>query len=172
MDAPFITRAAPWLLAAMLTAAPVWAQQTTPPATQPTAPTGTTHEAAPRTAAQKPGESVEALVEQRITELHSRLHITPAQSQQWDQFAQVMRDNAKQLDQLYQARAQKFATMTAVDNMQSFANIEQTRAQDVQKLVPAFQALYASLSDQQKKTADQLFRSYTAKAQTHQQAAR
>ena len=172
MDAPFVTRAAPWLIAAMLTAAPVWAQQTTSPATQPTTPSGTAHKATPRSAARQPGESVEALVDRRITDLHNKLHITSDQSQQWDQFTQVMRDNAKQLDQLYQDRAQKFDTMTAVDNMQSFATIEQQRAQDMQKLVPAFQALYASLSDQQKKTADQLFRNYAASAQAHRQAAR
>jgi hypothetical protein len=61
--------------------------------------------------------------------------------------------------------------MSAVDNMQSFAQIEQQRAQDTQKLVPAFQALYASLNDQQKKTADQLFRNYTASTQARHQAA-
>ena len=32
----------------------------------------------------------------------------------------------------------------------------------MQKLVPAFQTLYGSLSDQQKKTADQMFRNYAA----------
>ena len=56
--------------------------------------------------------------------------------------------------------------MSAVDNMQSYAQIEQQRAQDMQKLVPAFQTLYSSLSDQQKKTADQIFRNYAAHART------
>ena len=60
--------------------------------------------------------------------------------------------------------------MTAVDNMQSYAQIEQQRAQDVQKLVPAFQTLYSSLSDQQKKTADEMFRNYAA--QTRRPATR
>ena len=99
-----------------------------------------------------------------------KLHITPEQSQQWDQFTQVMRDNAKQMDHTYQQRAAKLGTMSAVDNMQSSAQIEQQRAQDMQKLVPAFQTLYSSLSDQQKQTADQLFRNYTANAQARHQA--
>ena len=116
---------------------------------------------------------MQSLVERRIADLHSRLHITPQQSQQWDQFAQVMRDNAHEMDQIYQARAEKLGSMTAVDNMQSYAQIEQQRAQDVQKLVPAFQTLYVSLSDQQKKAADEMFRTRAQHAQAgHQAAAR
>ena len=80
----------------------------------------------------------------RITDLHSRLHITAEQKPQWDQFTQVMRDNAKEMDEAYQQRAEKMGTMSAVDNMQSFAQIEQQRAQEMEKLVPAFQTLYAS----------------------------
>ena len=75
------------------------------------------------------------------------------------------------MDELYQQRAEKMNSMSAVDNMQSYAQIEQQRAQDVQKLVPAFQTLYDSLSDQQKKLADDMFRNYTAKAQLRHQAA-
>ena len=73
--------------------------------------------------------------------------------------------------QIYQQRAEKLTSMTAVDNMQSYAQIEQERAQDMQKLVPAFQTLYGSLSDQQKKTADQMFRNYAANDHAHHQAA-
>jgi len=79
----------------------------------------------------------------------------------------MMRDNAKDLDQAYQQRAASFETMNAVENMQSYAQIEQTRAQDMQKLVPAFQTLYTALSDEQKKQADQLFRNQAARAQQH-----
>jgi hypothetical protein len=180
------SRAAPLLFTTMLVTAPAWAQSapatTAPTANAPataepssiapeatTAPGATTADkpatrtraAAPR----HPGESMESLVDRRIADLHSKLHITSQQSQQWDQFTHVMRDNAKGLDGLYKARAANISGMSAVDNMQSYAQIEQRRAQDVEKLVPAFQTLYASLSDQQKKTADQLFRNYSANAQ-------
>ena len=114
---------------------------------------------------------MQAMVEKRINDLHRQLHITSAESTQWDQFAQVMRDNAKEIDQAYADRAQKLDSMSAVENMQSYAQIEQLRAQQVQKLVPAFQTLYASLSDQQKQTADALFRNQAARAQAHRQAA-
>jgi hypothetical protein len=117
------------------------------------------------------GQTMQAMVERRITQLHTQLHITSAQQSQWDQFAQVMRDNAKDLDAAYQQRAEKLDSMSAVDNMQSYASIEQTRAQDVQKLVPAFQSLYASLSEAQKQDADAVFRNQAAAAEAHHHAA-
>jgi hypothetical protein len=110
---------------------------------------------------------MQALVEQRIADLHARLHITPQQSQQWDQFAQVMRDNAKAMDDLYRQRAAQLASMSAVQNMQSYEQIEEARAQQMQKLVPAFQALYASFSDQQKADADRIFQYRAARAEAH-----
>jgi periplasmic protein CpxP/Spy len=99
-------------------------------------------------------------VEQHIARLHAQLHITPAQQQQWDQFAQVMRDNAKSMDQAFEQRASNFGSMNAVDNMQSYAQIAQQHAEDTQKLATAFQSLYGSLSDAQKKNADAVFRSH------------
>ena len=184
-------RAAPLLITTMLVAAPAWAQTaagptpamsspgttTTPaaPSGMNTVPSGTSEKAAPHTSgsamARQPGETSQNLVERRIADLHAKLHITSQQSQQWDQFTQVMRDNAREMDGIYQERAQKLGSMSALDNMQSYAQIEQQRAQEVQKLLPAFQALYASLSDQQKKTADQVFRNDVAHAEAHHQAA-
>ena len=99
------------------------------------APSGTSQKAAPHSShaamARQPGETMQSLVERRITDLHGKLHITSQQSQPWDQFAQVMRDNAREMDQVYQQRAEKLGSMSAVDNMQSYAQIEQQRAQDV-----------------------------------------
>ncbi|HSZ92311.1 MAG TPA: Spy/CpxP family protein refolding chaperone [Acetobacteraceae bacterium] len=170
-------RAAPLLIATILIGAPALAQTASQTAPDPTTgtPSGTSEKAMPHStraaSARQPGETIESLVERRITDLHSRLHITSQQSQQWDQFAGVMRDNAKAMDDIYQQRAGKLGSMTAVDNMQSYAQIEQARAQDMQKLVPAFQALYDSLSDQQKKAADQMFRNRAENAQTRHQAA-
>ena len=184
MQVTLAQRAAPLLITTMLVAAPVWAQTTEPtvaPATTThrasgmSAPSGTSQKAAPHSShaamARQPGETMQSLVERRITDLHGKLHITSQQSQQWDQFAQVMRDNAREMDQVYKQRAEKLGSMSAVDNMQSYAQIEQQRAQDVQKLVPAFQTLYSSLSDQQKKTADEIFRNYAANAHARHQAA-
>ncbi len=44
-----------------------------------------------------PDSSVSTKVEQHIKDLHDKLGITPAEQPQWEQFAQVMRENAVQL---------------------------------------------------------------------------
>lgn len=97
-------------------------------------------------------------VEQRIDELHAALKITDQQSQQWDAFAQTMRDNAKNADQAFRERAGKLASMSADEAMKSYASVAQLHAENMQKLATAFSALYATFSDEQKKTADVLFR--------------
>jgi len=48
-----------------------------------------------------PGKSMEERVENHIKRLHAQLRITPAEQPQWDQFAQVMRDNARDMDQAF-----------------------------------------------------------------------
>jgi phosphate-selective porin len=119
--------------------------------------------AAPPTAATPTLKGAEERVERRIAELHAQLKITPAEQQQWDQFAQVMRDNAREMDQIFTQRAQQYASMNAVQNMQSYEHVAQTHAQQLQKFVPAFQNLYNSMPDQQKQIADQVFRANAAK---------
>ena len=127
--------------------------QTETPVAGPTA----AHKAKPPMA--KPMSTTER-VERHITRLHTQLQITPAQQAQWDQFAQVMRDNAQNMNQTIEERGTGFASMNAAENMQSYAKIAQQHADDTQKLATAFQALYASLSDDQKKNADTVFRGH------------
>jgi hypothetical protein len=113
------------------------------------------------------GKNAEERVEGRIKELHAQLHITPAEEPQWNEFAQVMRENARDMDQAFMQRAQQFPTMNAVQNMQSYEQISEQHAQRVQKLVPAFQKLYDAMPDQQKRLADQVFRANAEKHMQH-----
>jgi LTXXQ motif family protein len=99
-------------------------------------------------------------IEARIKELHKKLHITPAQGTQWDDLAQVMRDNAKAMVDLQKQRsaAAHAESMTAVDVVKSYASVIEAHEAGMKKFIPAFEALYNSMSDAQKKTADSLFR--------------
>ena len=135
------------------------------------APAPATQGAAPPAAASSPiaghpvpGKTAEERVERRINELHAQLRITPAERQQWDKFAEVMRENARDMDQAFIQRVQQFQAMTAVQNMQSYEQLAEAHYQQLQKLVPAFQDLYNSMPDQQKQLADQVFR---ANAEQH-----
>jgi hypothetical protein len=110
------------------------------------------------------GKNAEERVEQRIKELHAQLRITAAERPQWDQFVQVMRENARDMDQAWLQRVDQFQSMNALQNMQSYEQIAEQHAQHLQKLVPAFQSLYNAMPDQQEQLADQVFR---ANAERH-----
>jgi hypothetical protein len=122
----------------------ILAQASPPPATTEPAPA--------------PSEA-DAAVEARIKELHRKLHITAAQQTQWNNLVQVMRDNAKAMIDLQKQRAQDVNSMTAVDAVKSYAAVIEAHEAGMNKFVPAFQALYDSMSDAQKKIADAMFRS-------------
>ncbi len=96
-------------------------------------------------------------IEARIKSLHEQLKITPAQESQWAAVAQAMRDSAHQMQTLIQQRAQNVKTMTAIDDLHSYQAIAQAHLEGLNKLVPAFETLYASMSDAQKKNADSVF---------------
>ena len=98
-------------------------------------------------------------VEARIKTLHSSLHITTAQETLWHNFAQVMRENAKAMADRRTEAAQNAQSRSAVDELKSYAAVIDAHADEIRKFIPIFQALYDSMSDAQKKTADAVFRS-------------
>jgi periplasmic protein CpxP/Spy len=140
------------------------AQSAQSTATQTTTPQPPASAASPMAGHAATGKNAEERVEQHIKQLHAQLHITPAEEPQWNQFAQVMRENAQAMDQAFMQRAEQFPTMNALQNMQSYAQLAEQHAEDVKKLVPAFEALYNAMPEQQKQVADQVFR---ASAERH-----
>ena len=93
-----------------------------------------------------------------IKDLQSNLKITPAQEDLWKKVTDVMRDNAKKMEALHQTRIEKAKTMTTVEDLKSYSEITQAHADGLKNFIPVFEALYASMSDDQKKDADTLFR--------------
>ena len=96
--------------------------------------------------------------EARIKDLETALKITPQQQGLWKALTQVMRDNAKALEDLAKARADKSKNMNAVDDLKSYSQFAQAQLEGLQKYIPAFEALYNSMSPEQKKNADALFK--------------
>jgi wyosine [tRNA(Phe)-imidazoG37] synthetase (radical SAM superfamily) len=90
--------------------------------------------------------------------MHTKLKITAVQEEQWTKVADAMRDNAKVMDTLTQARMERATGMTAVDDLNSYGEITSAHADGIKKLVPVFADLYAGMSDAQKAEADILFR--------------
>ncbi len=98
----------------------------------------------------------EERVEHQIGWLHSQLKITSAQEPQWNAFADVMRDNARTMGDLYRQRVAG-SNQSALDDMKQYSAIADAHAQGTKKLVDAFAPLYDSLSPEQKKLADTTF---------------
>jgi periplasmic protein CpxP/Spy len=154
-----VKAAVPALLTLAVFATSAWAQDAASgtaaaPAAAPAASAPSAPAAAPAAGGKKHGDEVEA----QIKSLHDQIKITPAQEQQWDAFAQVMRDNAAKTRDAYKERGSKFSSMNADDSMKSYAALAQMHADNMQKLSTAFSTLYASLSDEQKADADAAFR--------------
>lgn len=133
---------------------------------QNTAPMHST-QAAPSAASPAKGEGVE----QRITQLHAELKITPDQESKWNSVAQAMRDNSSNMEKLVaEKRDQAPQNMTAVDDLKTYQQFTQAHLDGIKNMTSAFETLYNSMSDQQKKNADEVFAKFN-RAEPHAGAA-
>jgi hypothetical protein len=97
-------------------------------------------------------------VEGRIAFLHAELKITSAQQAPWERVAAAMRANAQQMDQVaQQMRTTRDQPQSAVERLDQRARFIEARASTEKSFAEAFKPLYAVLSDDQKKSADELF---------------
>jgi hypothetical protein len=96
-------------------------------------------------------------IEGRIAFLKTELKITDAQAPQWNAFADVLRqiDKARR-DRWEQMHASRAAQPNALERVQLRETMAEARAQQVKQYAAAFRPLYAVLSDDQKKAADEL----------------
>lgn len=98
-----------------------------------------------------------ARAEGRIAYVKAKLKITPAQEAAFDKYAQAIRDNATSMQKNFQdMRGQRDKPMNAVDRVEQRAKMAQMHDQQEQQYLAALRPLYASLSADQKKVADDL----------------
>jgi hypothetical protein len=102
--------------------------------------------------------SAVAYTEAQIKQLQGALNITEAQQELWNNLIAVMRENAQEMDDLAKERAENTEPMNAVEHLKFHNEITQTHLDQLEKLIPPFEAFYDSLSDQQKNITDILFR--------------
>jgi hypothetical protein len=94
-------------------------------------------------------------VEANISILHQRLQIAPAQEGQFAAVANAMRENARAEAS---APQQTQAGATAVDDLRAYIRYSEVELAGLKKMLPALEALYATLSPTQKRAADAAFR--------------
>jgi periplasmic protein CpxP/Spy len=111
-----------------------------------------------KTAATEATETKGETVEQRITDLHAALKITPAEETQWNGVAQAMRENAAAMDKLVATnRTSPPQNKTAVDDLKSYQQFAQAHVDGLKNLTTAFSTLYNAMPADQKKVADEVF---------------
>ena len=100
-------------------------------------------------------------LEERIAKLHAALKITPDEEPLWSAVAQAMRDNDAAMENLIaKKRAQAPGSQTALDDLTNYQAFAQARVDGLKNLTAAFTTLYNSMSDAQKKNADQVFQNF------------
>ena len=75
----------------------------------------------------------------------------------WNNLTVVMRENAKGVDALRKDRDENRTTLNAVERMKLHSQITETHLNQLKKFIPVFEAFYNSLSDEQKKSVDEIF---------------
>lgn len=97
-------------------------------------------------------------VEGRLAFLKVELKIAPAQEPQWTKFADAVRAMARNADELAQAKTKGGAmrTQSALEIIGRNEKALSARLEAVRAVGSAFEPLYASFSDEQKKAADEL----------------
>jgi hypothetical protein len=122
-------------------------------------------------------------IDGRVAFLKAELKITPAQESKWKDFEKVLREQAaerrlagEKMRAEMQARRAEFQKaaeeakakgqpipqparphLTAVERMERQQKFMKARLESQEKLLDAFKPLYAALSPEQQKTADELF---------------
>jgi LTXXQ motif family protein len=95
-------------------------------------------------------------IEGRIAFLKTELKITDAQSQQWTAFAAALRESAKAMLRTRDQMMDGAASGTAPDLVQREVKFLSARLESAKMIAATETALYSALSDEQKKTADEL----------------
>lgn len=106
---------------------------------------------------QRPHRDFAAHLQRRIDHMKSELKITPAQEGQFNQLAQVMRDNAAETQKTFgDMRGTRDQHRSAVDRLETNVQLTKLRIGQDQRFLDAFKPLYASLSPDQKQVADRM----------------
>jgi hypothetical protein len=95
-------------------------------------------------------------VEGRIAFLKAELKITDAQTPQWNRFADVLREQAKSMNAMRDQMMKMEEPATLPEQLERREKMMTSHLASMKTLKDAVVPLYASLSDEQKKTADEL----------------
>jgi hypothetical protein len=106
---------------------------------------------------QRPVRLMSDRIDARLAYIKTALKITPAQEGQWNVLADAMRKQAKQFDDERQARrAAGDQPASAIERLQQRQRSMALASASLNELLEAARPLYATFSDAQKNTADEM----------------
>jgi hypothetical protein len=97
-----------------------------------------------------------AMVEGRLAYLKSELAITAGQTAAWDAYASAVKARVDAMKDMHQSMMSAMSEGTAVQRMDARISGMEAMLAAMKELKPATEALYAALTDDQKKIADDL----------------
>ena len=99
---------------------------------------------------------MEAMVEGRLGYLKGELNITEAQTDAWNGYAEAVRARIDLMQGMRQGMFDAMQKGTATERMDARISSMEAMLEAMKALKPATEKLYAALTDEQKKVADEL----------------
>ena len=94
--------------------------------------------------------------EGRVAFLKAELDITDSQKVVWDAYAETIKRNLQSMQGMWQAMKTVFEAKTPTDRLDAQIAAMETRLAALKEIKPALAKLYAALSAEQKKKADEV----------------
>ena len=102
------------------------------------------------------GEDVPSYSEGRLAFLKTELAITDAQKALWGDYANALRANFQSMHDMRRTMKTSMSDMTPVERLDTHLTAMRGRLKALEEVKPSLAALYAALSADQKKKADEL----------------
>ena len=96
-------------------------------------------------------------IEGRLAYIRAELKITEAQESPWNTYAAAARDNANAMRAHCTTMMSRRSGLSLPDRLEQHEQLMATQLDAIRAMNKALKPLYAAFSDDQKKTADQLF---------------
>ncbi|MGE3229235.1 MAG: Spy/CpxP family protein refolding chaperone [Hyphomicrobium sp.] len=102
------------------------------------------------------GQGYGPMMEGRLAYLKAELGITDAQTDAWNGYVSAVQTRATTMQSMHATMMQAMQTGSALERMQAHTQAMQSMVESLKALLPATEALYKVLGDDQKKKADLL----------------
>jgi len=101
-------------------------------------------------------DAAPSFAEGRIAFIKAELAVTDAQNSVWEAYAAALRKNLESMQRMHKTMRSAASPVNPVERLDLHISMMDSRLQSLKEVKPALAALYAALSDDQKKKADDL----------------